>query len=123
MKQDEHPRDEARTWAQDLPQGAGMNCLLTLALPLALEEAVLDCLREQTDLMPGFFVVQGQGLGSGAVLLSPMERVQGRARRVFVQAVMHEADLMPLVARLAEQIHSPQVSYWATPLLTSGRLA
>ena len=121
MKQDEHSRDDAAL-AQATPR-AGMNCLLTLALPLALEEEVLDWLREQADLVPGFSVLQGQGLGVGAALVSTMERVQGRARRVFVQAVMHEADVAPLVARLAGQIQSPQVFYWATPLLSSGRLA
>ena len=103
------------------PSGGGMDCLLTLALPLALEDEVLDLLREQRDLVPGFSVVLGQGVGSGASLSTAMEQVQGRARRVLVYAVMHEADVTALVQRLGATLKSPGVFYWAVPLLASGR--
>jgi len=99
----------------------GMNCLLTLALPLALEEEVLDLLRKHHDLVPGFSVVLGQGIGSGASLASAMEQVQGRARRVLVYAVMRDTDVATLVQRLGATLQSPSVFYWAVPLLASGR--
>lgn len=107
---------------QDLTP-ADLNCLFTLALPLALEEELLDVLRAHADLVPGFSVLQGQGVGVGASLDSAMERVQGRARRIVVQAVVRQADVALLVARLAAVMPSPQVTYWVTPLLLSGSLA
>ena len=101
---------------------AGLNCLLTIALPLALEEELLDCLRAQRDLVPGFSVVHGQGLGVGAALATAMEQVQGRARRVLVYAVMRDADVAPLVQRLGATLRARNVFYWAVPLLACGRL-
>lgn len=111
---------------QDLPNPADAqrpDCLLTLALPLALEEELLDLLRQHADLVPGFSVVHGYGLGADASLTTMMERVEGRARRVFVSAVMHGRDVAPLVAHLREAFRSPEVFYWVVPLLEFGRLA
>jgi len=105
------------------PWAAGMDCLLTLALPLALEEEMLDLLRQHTDLVPGFSVIQGHGIGGHAPLTTAMEQVQGRARRVFVHMAMRSGDVAPLVARLREVLQSPQVFYWAVPLQAFGRLA
>jgi hypothetical protein len=99
------------------------DCLLTLALPLALEEEMLDLLRQHPDLVPGFSVVQGHGIGADATLTTMMERVEGRARRVFVSAVMHGRDVAPLVAHLREAFSSPEVFYWVLPLQEFGRLA
>lgn len=104
------------------PWATGMDCLLTLALPLALEEEMLDLLRQQQDLVPGFSVTQGHGIGGHAPLTTAMEQVQGRARRVFVHMVMRSDDVAPLVARLREVLQSPQVFYWAVPLQAFGRL-
>lgn len=100
-----------------------MNCLLTLALPLALEEEMLDLLREHQDLVPGFTVTHGHGIGAGASLTTAMEHVQGRAQRVLVYAVMRDGDVAPLLARVGAVIKSPGVFYWAVALQTCGRLA
>jgi hypothetical protein len=100
-----------------------MNCLLTLALPRALEEELLDLLRENLDLVPGFSVVHGHGIGAGASLTTAMERVQGRSQRVLVYAVMRESDVAQLVARLGTVLKFPGVFYWTVPILASGRLA
>ncbi len=115
MNQDAHPL------AQGLP-AAEPNCLLTVALPLALEEEMLDLLREQRNLVPDFSVVHGHGIGSEAPLTTMMERVEGRARRVFVYAVMRRTDVPPLVARLRDVFQSPEVFYWTVPLQECGRL-
>ena len=100
----------------------GTDCLLTLALPLALEEEVLDLLRESSDLTPGFTVAQAQGLGRDVLLTTAMEQVQGRARRVLVYAVMGQANVAPLLERLRARLQSPVVFYWVQPLLDCGRL-
>lgn len=116
MNQDTHPGAERPTTA-DRP------CLLTLALPLALEEEMLDLLRGHADLAPGFSMVHGHGIGADATLASMMERVQGRARRVLVYVVMRDADVAPLMALLRQAFSSPEVFYWVTPLQEFGRLA
>lgn len=111
---------------QDIPlaaDGDGMDCLLTVALPLALEDEMLDVLRQYPELVPGFSVVHGHGLGAGATFNTLMEQVQGRARRVFVSMVMRRADVPTLLGHLRAAFHAPEVFYWATPLLMSGRLA
>ncbi len=110
------------TPAVAVPAGPALpQCLLTLALPLALQDEVLDLLREQHDLVPGFSVVSGHGMGEYASLTSMMERVEGRARRVLVYMVMRVDDVPVLVERLRSCFQSPEVFYWAVPLLLSGR--
>lgn len=112
------PQDRSST----TPSAGGANCLLTVALPRALEDEVLDLLRDNADLVPGFSVVDAHGIGSGASLSTAMEQVQGRARRVLVYAVMRHGDVELLVQRLGATLKSPGVFYWAVPLLASGRL-
>jgi len=53
--------------------------LLTLAIPVGLEEDVLDFLLLHPLWATGFSVLAAQGMGQGAVLQSPMELVQGLA--------------------------------------------
>ena len=99
------------------------DCLLTLAVPHALEEALLDLLEDCPELRGGYSVIPAQGLGPGAALHTAMEQVQGRARRVLVQAVILQSELDALLARLRAQLPSGEVSYWVVPLLAQGRLA
>lgn len=98
------------------------DCLLTLVVPSALEEDLLDLLRSQPRLAPGFTLVPAQGMGAHIHLASSMEQVRGRARRVLVQLVLAQAQIQPLIALLREAFPTPQVTYWATPLLAFGRL-
>ncbi len=111
------PEPQTSTAADDA------RCLLTLLLPLAREDALLELLQSCPELEQGYTVLPAQGLGNGATLASVMEQVQGRARRVLVQAVLRQAELAPLLARLRAQLAAPEVQYWAQPLLAEGRLA
>jgi hypothetical protein len=97
-------------------------CLLTVALPVALEEEVLDFLRSHRDLVTGFTVVLGHGVGQDASLITTMERVEGRARRALVHIVMGIGDVEVLMSRLRGLLQSKEVFYWAVPLIASGRL-
>lgn len=108
--------------AAALASPVDMDCLLTLALPLALEEELLDLLRQHPTLVPGFSVLHGQGLGADATLGTLMERVEGRARRVFVSMALQRTDVPVLIAHLRAVVRSPEVFYWAVPLLACGRL-
>ncbi len=98
-------------------------CLLTLVLPQALEDSVLDLLQSCPELENGYTVLPAQGLGAGTTLSTVMEQVQGRARRVVVQAVLSTRAVPAVLSRLQSQVRSAQVSYWIQPLLGGGTLA
>jgi hypothetical protein len=97
--------------------------LLTLAIPVSLEEDILDFLLLHPQWARGFSIVAAQGMGQGARLLSTMEMVDGRSARKLVLICGILADLEQLVEVLASEIPSPEVAYWMSPVLTSGRLA
>lgn len=97
------------------------DCLLTLAVPQALEEEILDALLALPHMAPGFTVVRGQGIGAHIELTSTMEQVQGRARRVIVQVALQQAHLSALIDTLRQSLPNPQIAYWVTPLLAFGR--
>ncbi|HQQ70325.1 MAG TPA: DUF3240 family protein [Alicycliphilus sp.] len=98
------------------------DCLLTLIVPSALEEDLLDLLRNQPRLAPGFTLIPAQGMGAHIHLATSMEQVQGRAQRVLMQLALTQAQIAPLVELLRQAFPTPQIAYWATPLLTFGRL-
>lgn len=98
------------------------DCLLTLAVPVALEDDLLDLLRAQAPRVPGFTLVPAQGMGTHVHLASAMEQVQGRARRVLVQLALPQADVALVIDALRAALPTPQVAYWVTPLLAFGRL-
>lgn len=97
--------------------------LLTLAIPVSLEEDILDFLLLHPKWASGFSVVKAQGMGQGAPLQSNMELVHGRSGRQLVVIPGVAADLLHLLQAMAEELPSPQVSYWMTPVTASGRLA
>ncbi len=108
---------------QTLPNDSPSLCLLTLLAPQASEDALLDLLAACPELQQGYTLVPAQGLGAGTQLPSVMEQVQGRARRVLVQAIVRQDDWPALLQKLRAQLPSPEVTYWLTPLLAQGRLA
>jgi hypothetical protein len=97
--------------------------LLTLVIPVSLEEDVLDFLLLHPQWAGGFSVMAAQGLGQGARLHSAMELVQGRSARKLVLIAGVLDDLRQLVQALAQEMPSPEVTYWMSPLLACGRLA
>ncbi|MBC7213702.1 MAG: DUF3240 family protein [Burkholderiaceae bacterium] len=98
------------------------DCLLTLALPQALEEELLDALLALPEQVPGFTVLQAQGVGAQVALPSSMEQVTGRARRVLVQVALRQDHVPSLLQALKQHLPSPQIAYWIVPLLAFGRL-
>jgi hypothetical protein len=98
------------------------NALLTLAIPTALEEEVLDFLHANRAWASGFSLLTAQGIGLGAPLQTSMEQVQGRAARKLVMIAGVEDDLRELLQALALEIRNPNVAYWITPLGAYGRL-
>lgn len=99
------------------------DALLTLAIPVTLEEDVLDFLLLHPAWAAGFSVVDAQGMGQGTLLQSTMERVQGRSTRKLVMIAGAQVHLRLLLEALALEIRNPHVAYWISPVLSYGRLA
>ena len=99
------------------------DALLTLALPVGLEEDLIDFLLAHPEWASGFTLLPAQGLGQGVALRTPMEMVQGRSGKRLIMIAGAAAALHQLVAALAEEFPNPQVGYWMAPLLACGRLA
>ena len=97
--------------------------LLTLAIPAGLEEDILDFLLLHPTWASGFTIIAAQGMGQGARLQSTMELVQGRSARKLVLIPGVLAALHQLLDALSLEMPSPEVAYWMSPLLASGRLA
>jgi hypothetical protein len=97
--------------------------LLTLAIPVSLEEDILDFLLLHPKWASGFSVLSAQGMGQGAPLQSNMELVHGRSGRKLVLIPGMGAELLQLLQALSQEIPSQQVSYWISPVSASGRLA
>lgn len=97
--------------------------LLTLVIPVSLEEDILDFLLLHPKWAGGFSIIAAQGMGQGARLQSAMELVQGRSARKLVLIAGVYAELQLLIEALAAEMPAPDVDYWMSPLLASGRLA
>lgn len=98
-------------------------CLLTLAVPAAVQDELSDCLQAHPDWVTGFSVSPAEGFGRGAALDTALEQVLGRANRRLFTLVMRAKDARALVARLREQFPSPQIAWWITPVIEFGRFA
>lgn len=98
------------------------DAMLTLAIPVTLEEDVLDFLLLHPKLASGFSIIDAQGMGQGASLLSTMEKVQGRCKRKLVMIVGLESELQQLLQALGQEIRNRDVAYWITAVAAFGRL-
>lgn len=96
--------------------------LLSLALPVAVEDAVLDVLLAHPDLVPGFTTTRGEGHGAGVSLDTPVERVRGSARRLVVRIVAPRATADAVLVLLREHLTGANLYYWITPVLDAGRI-
>lgn len=99
------------------------NCLLTLSLPSALEEEILDLLQEHPEWISGFSVIQAEGFGAGSALRTALEQVRGRARRVLIQLLISDSHRDELINTLHRQYPSDEIAWWTTPVTGFGRLA
>lgn len=98
------------------------DALLTLAIPVTLEEDVLDFLLLHPQWASGFSIVDAEGMGQDASLLSAMEKVQGRCKRKLVLIAGIEGELRQLLHALGKEIRNKDVAYWITAVSAFGRL-
>ena len=94
---------------------------LTLILPVALEEAVLDTLLEHPEWVSGFTSMEVSGHGQSQMVTTAAEEVRGRARRVRIDTVMQHADAVQLLALLKANWPHPEVAYWMMDVQEFGR--
>jgi hypothetical protein len=94
--------------------------LVTVSLPPALEEPLVDWLLEhQPDL--GFTSVAAYGHGLHPERLSLAEQVTGKQRRVEIRIVMPAGRSTILIEQMAAAFAHTDTFYWVTPVLRSGR--
>lgn len=95
--------------------------LVTLSMPPALEEPLIDWLLEhQPDL--GFTSVAAYGHGLHPERLSLAEQVAGKQRRVEMRIVLPAERSTLLIDQLAAAFPHTDTYFWVTPVLRSGRL-
>ncbi len=106
-----------------MDQNGSPGCLLSLSLPVRLEEELIDLLREHPEAVSGFTVLPAEGFGEGTRLHTAMEQVRGRSRRCVVQILMSAAAVPPLLDALRERLPTPEIAWWTLPVTGFGRFA
>ncbi|MGR8942190.1 MAG: DUF3240 family protein [Gammaproteobacteria bacterium] len=93
--------------------------LVTLNAPIALEEAIVDCLLtfESEHGFSSFPVYAHDHRNEG---LSLAEQVSGRQKRLRFQMYVEEDVLTALLARLGEQFSGAGIRYWVMPVVDNG---
>jgi hypothetical protein len=99
------------------------DCLLTISCPAAVEEELIDLLREHPEWVSGFTSLAAEGFGSGTRLHAAMEQVRGRSRRRMLQVVLCSVHVPPLVDILRAALPSDEVAWWTMPVTGFGRFA
>lgn len=97
--------------------------VLTLVMPVDVEDAVLETLLDHPDLAPGFTSQSVEGHGQRVSFIGTAEHVRGRAAYCRVQLVVPRADADALLALLRERFATSRVFFWMVPAIASGRLA
>lgn len=97
--------------------------VLTLVMPVDVEDALVETLLEHPDLAPGFTSQQVEGHGQRVSFIGTAEHVRGRAAYCRVQLVVPRADADALLALLRERFATSRVFFWMVPAIASGRLA
>lgn len=100
---------------------SGKEFLLTLNVPFALEEAIVDCLLtfESDHGFCSFQVYAHDHRNEG---LSLAEQVSGRQKRLRFQMYVEQRVLAELLARLREEFSGAGIRYWVMPVVDNGMI-
>lgn len=98
------------------------NVLLTLVVPHAVEDVVLDVLLAHPETVHGFTTTRGEGHGVGVELVAPMELVRGSSPRMCIRIVGARVMADATVALLKEELPGTNLYYWIVPVLEAGRI-
>ena len=95
--------------------------LVTLNVPISLEEAVVDCLLmlESEHGFSSFPVNSHDHKNEG---LSLAEQVSGRQKRIRFQMYVPEQGLPALLAQLRTDFSGSGIKYWVLPVIENGSI-
>ena len=95
--------------------------LLTLIVPVSLEEVLVDWLLENAPAQ-GFcsFPVNGHSASHGGLTVA--EQVSGRKRQIRFEVHAPTAEARALVEGLKKQFPDVGMHYWLAPLLDAGQV-
>ncbi len=95
--------------------------LVTLNVPLSLEEAVVDSLLtlESEHGFSSFPVNSHDHRNEG---LSLAEQVSGRQKKIRFQMYVPEQGLAALLAQLKEEFSGSEIRYWVLPVIENGTI-
>lgn len=93
--------------------------LVTLNVPVSLEEAVVDCLLV-FESEHGFSSFEVNAHDHKNLGLSLAEQVSGRQKKVRFQMYVPEAGLAQLLAELKQSFAGANINYWVSPVYEHG---
>lgn len=96
-------------------------CLMLVVIH-ELEEMVIDILLEHDDIVRRFGSYHIDAHGARIGYANVAEQVRGRSRRVEFQLLMTNENVDGILAALRERLPRAEITYWALPLLTYGRI-
>ena len=96
--------------------------LLTINVPVVIEEVVVDWLLEQEDIN-GFNSMATSGHGSNESNMVTSEKVTGRTRRVQFQTHLALATAEVLLKKLKHKFTTSDIHYMIAPLTQAGNLS
>jgi hypothetical protein len=95
--------------------------LLSLVIPPALSDLLVDWLLEQPEV-GGFISLPVNGHGGEEHAMSAAEKVAGYSRGWMIQTHMPQKQACTLLGRLKNDFDGSDVHYWITPLIVGGHL-
>ncbi len=95
--------------------------LITLHVPPALEESIVDCLLtfESEHGFSSSTVYLHDHLNEG---LSVAEQVSGRQKKIRFQMIIAKQDKDALINKLRDTYSNSGIRYWITPILNQGKI-
>jgi hypothetical protein len=96
--------------------------LLIMTISPGLEDALVDWLLERPE-SPEFNSVPVHGHGSSHQVLSPVEQVTGRQRRIQFQVSLALSQVDTFLDSASLEFGKADVHYWVLPLTAAGALA
>ncbi len=95
--------------------------LLTLVMPPALSDLLVDWLLEQPEVV-GFISLPVNGYGGEEHAMTAGEKVAGYRKGWMIQTHMRHKTAHELLKRLKETFAGSEIHYWMTPLIVGGHL-
>ena len=98
-------------------------CRLTIAMPEALEDEVLEALLQIQPPIEGFTTFDAEGHGQTFANARTRECVRGRIARKLLLLVLPRARVMPIIEQLRTAVRSGEAAWWIEPVEQFGRLS